>query len=96
MLSAYPSVEAVNGTSAVTAAATRFAFHESPVTIEVAELKRSLEGRRGGQGFEKLPAIKWMGRIKALGFAYVVASQKATVQGGSGVGDGGAKLTSRR
>ena len=77
---------------------TQFFHYESPISIEVAELKRHIEEQRGGRGLERLPAIKWMGRIKALGFAYIVASQEVTLEishGESG-GDEGAKFTSRR
>ena len=89
------SAGAANGTTAVTST-TQFSHYESPITIEVAELKRHVEEQKGGHGLERMLAIKWMGRIKALGFAYVLASQEATVESSSGGGDWGAKFTLRR
>jgi hybrid polyketide synthase/nonribosomal peptide synthetase ACE1 len=82
---------AANGTEVATT--TQFSHYESPITIEVDELKTYVEERRGREShLERLPILKWMGRIKALGFAYILASQEATV----GSSQGGAKLTSRR
>ena len=89
------SARAANGTTTVTSTA-QFSHYESPITIEVAELKRYIEEQKGGLGLERLPVIKWMGRIKALGFAYVLASHEATVGSNSGGDDWGAKFTSRR
>ena len=89
------SAGAANGTTAITST-TQFSHYESPITIEVAELKRYVEEQKGGHGLERLPAIKWMGQIKALGFAYIVASQEATIQNSHAGGDSGAKFTSRR
>lgn len=89
------SAGAANGTTTITSTA-QFSHYESPITIEVAELKRYIEEQKGGLGLERLPVIKWMGRIKALGFAYVLASHEATVGSSSGGDDWGAKFTSRR
>lgn len=74
-------------------ATTKFSHYESPITIQVDELKDYVEERRGREsGLERLPILKWMGRIKAHGFRYILASQDATV----GSNQRGAKLTSRR
>lgn len=89
------SAGAANGTTAVSST-TQFSHYESPITIEVAELKRHVQEQRKGHGIERLPAIKWMGRIKALGFAYILASQEITIEGSYGGDDSVAKLTSRR
>lgn len=89
------SAGAANGTTAITSP-TQFSHYESPITIGVVELKRYIEEQRGGHGLEQMPAIKWMGRIKALGFAYVLASQEATVGSSYGGDDSGVKFTSRR
>lgn len=84
---------ATEATSDVSAATTQFFHHESPVTLVMNELRTYLEDQRGPDGhLERLSLLKWMGRIKAHGFAYILASQEATVQGSQG----GAKLISRR
>lgn len=94
ILSQHP-VGAASDPTPVTSVA-KFSHYESPITIEVAELKRYVEEQRGGLGLERLPALKWIGRIKALGFGYIVASQEATVESKHGRGDPRAKFTSRR
>ena len=74
---------------------TQFSHYESPITIQVDELKAYVEERRGRESrLERLPILKWMGRIKAHGFRYILASQEATVR--SSQEEGGVKLTSRR
>ena len=80
--------------SAKVQSATSQIFHyESPVTIQVDELNSYIEERRGGKpNLERLQILKWMGRIKAYGFRYILASQEATVKNSQS----GAKLTSRR
>ncbi|KAL8790212.1 MAG: hypothetical protein Q9213_000743 [Squamulea squamosa] len=73
------------------AANTKFSHFESPITINVADMGKQIEEQRGGRGLEKMPGLKWIGRIKALGFEYFLTSQEATV-----AGEGGAKFESRR
>ena len=81
---------------------TRVLQYESPVSVSVEELRGYLEERRGGDSGEegtaverkRLPLLKWMGRIKAVGFGYVLAAQDATLGVDGGVGGG--KLRSRR
>lgn len=74
---------------------TRFAHYESPVAIHTGELEAYIEEQRGDrEGLEPMPILKWFGRVKALGFDYLIASQEATV-GGSG-GEDGQGLESRR
>ncbi|KAI1163294.1 hypothetical protein F5B18DRAFT_324601 [Nemania serpens] len=69
----------------------RFLHCESAVTVEVDEIgtyvKLALEG---GQKYETLPLLKFFGRIKSLGFGFILASQDATVGNGTG------KLKSQR
>ncbi|KAL8654407.1 MAG: hypothetical protein Q9226_003450 [Calogaya cf. arnoldii] len=74
-----------------TADETRFAHYESSVMIDVKDMGRRIEEERGGRGMEKMAGLKWIGRIKALGFEYFLTSQEATV-----AGEGGAKFESRR
>ncbi|KAB8336832.1 hypothetical protein FH972_021140 [Carpinus fangiana] len=62
-------------------------------STEVNELMAYAEAKRGQESnLERLPLLKWMGRIKAQGFGYILASQEATL----GNPEGGPKLTSRR
>lgn len=75
------------------AEATRFVHYESPITIRMEELDEYVEERRGRENsLQRMPILKWMGRIKALGFSYILASQEATIQNAQG----GAKLMNRR
>lgn len=87
---------ATRAENGIAATATHFCHYESTITIQVAELKTHLDEKRGARGLERLPALKWIGRAKALGFAYVLASQEATVESRRGEGEGLAKLTTRR
>ena len=80
---------------AAAAAATQFLHYESPIVINVAELRTYVEQQRGDRGLERMPGLGWIGRIKALGFDYFLASQEATVESSAG-GEGGAKFESRR
>lgn len=72
-------------------AATQFVHYESPIVINVDEMRTHLEAERGERGLERMAGLKWIGRIKALGFEYLLTSQEATVEG-----DGGARFESRR
>jgi hybrid polyketide synthase / nonribosomal peptide synthetase ACE1 len=80
---------------AAAAAAPQFSHYESSIAINVAELRTYIEQQRGDRGLEQMPGLRWIGRIKALGFDYFLTSQEATVEG-SGGGEGGAKFESRR
>lgn len=87
--------ESVTRTTTATAAAdaAKFVHYESPVAIHTDELSAYIEQQRGGQtGLKPMPVLKWFGRIKALGFNYLLASQEATV----GDGEGNQALKSRR
>ena len=70
--------------------AAQFLHYESPITINVADLRTYLEEQRGDRGLERMPGLRWIGRIKALGWDYFLTSQEATV------GDEGARFESRR
>ena len=59
-----------------------FTHYESPVAIRTDELSALIEKKLGEERvkeLESIPVIKWFGRIKALGFAYLLAAQEATV-----------------
>ncbi|KAI0111114.1 lovastatin nonaketide synthase [Nemania sp. FL0031] len=70
---------------------TKFCHYESTITVKVDDIRAYVElAERGGQKYETLPLLKFMGQIKTLGFSYVLASQEATMRTSLG------KLTSRR
>ncbi|KAL8689778.1 MAG: hypothetical protein Q9224_004564 [Gallowayella concinna] len=75
--------------------ATRFLHYESPISIDVAKMGTYIEEQRGQQDLERMPGLRWFGRIKALGFDYLITSQDATVESSAGA-EGGAKFASRR
>jgi hybrid polyketide synthase/nonribosomal peptide synthetase ACE1 len=71
------------------AAKAQFTRYDSTVTVSVDDIETHLEELRGMRGFDPVPVLKWMGRIKAVGFSYVLASLEATLTNGNG----GEKLT---
>ena len=80
-------------TAATVATATQFSHYESPLSIHTDELSAYIKQQKGNwEDLERMPLLKWFGRIKALGFNYLLASQEATV-GGS---ESGQSLESRR
>ncbi|KAL7935507.1 hypothetical protein V8C35DRAFT_333983 [Trichoderma chlorosporum] len=62
----------------------RFSHFESPIAIDVAEMRTYLEKKRGDKGLEQMPGLRWIGRIKALGWEYFLTSQQATVGSSTG------------
>ncbi|KAL8820238.1 MAG: hypothetical protein Q9223_001502 [Gallowayella weberi] len=75
--------------------ATRFVHYESPISIEVGKMVAYIEERIGQRDLERMPGLRWFGRIKTLGFDYLITAQDATVESRTG-GEGGAKFASRR
>ncbi|KAI0487511.1 hypothetical protein F4859DRAFT_525620 [Xylaria cf. heliscus] len=75
---------------------TVFVHYESLITITMAELITHLKEQ--GDNYERVPIVRWIGRIKAQGFKYFLASHNATVgAGGGSAGDeGGVGLESWR
>ena len=73
----------------------RFVYHECRISLDVAEMWTYMEQQRGGRNHERMPGLQWVGRIKALGFEYLFASQEVSVQRNAG-GKGAAKMESRR
>jgi len=68
-----------------------FYHYASPLAVHTDELREFLEARvEGKEKMETVPVLKWFGRLKGLGFSYVLAAQDATV------GDGKEVLESRR
>ncbi|KAL8801632.1 MAG: hypothetical protein Q9182_004317 [Xanthomendoza sp. 2 TL-2023] len=74
--------------------ATRFLHHESPISLEVANVVAYIEEQRGQQDMELMLGVTWFRRIKNLGFGYLITSQDAFVES-SAEGEGGAKFASR-
>lgn len=58
-----------------------FRHHECPVRIEIADMQAFLEARRGDKGLPKMPLLKFVGRMKALGLQYFVTSQTLRMEG---------------
>ncbi|KAK4500047.1 hypothetical protein PRZ48_008233 [Zasmidium cellare] len=58
-----------------------FAHVESPISVEIAEMRDYLEEKRGTRGLERMPGLKWIGRIKAQGWPYLLTTQQAFVGG---------------
>lgn len=78
-------------------AGTRFVHHECHISIEVADMKTYIQSQRGQARLEGMAGIKWVGRIKALGFGYLFASQDISVQDQDSVGSSSkVRLQSRR
>lgn len=75
--------------------AARFAHHECRISLDVAEMRMYVEQQRGWQSHERMPGLRWVGRIKALGFEYLFASQETSVQR-TAEREGATKLESRR
>jgi hybrid polyketide synthase/nonribosomal peptide synthetase ACE1 len=76
-----------------TTTATRFSNYESSVALHTDDLSNYIKQQRGDQNdLKQMPVLQWFGRIKALGFNYLLTSQEATVGGR----EGGQGLQSRR
>ncbi|KAH7322436.1 putative hybrid NRPS/PKS enzyme [Stachybotrys elegans] len=71
-----------------------FIHHQSPIGVEVAALRAHLEKQRGDKGLDRLPGLRWIGRIKALGFDFFLTTQDVTIGGGNG--EDGSAHRSRR
>ena len=67
------------------ASAARFEHYESAIEFHTDELKGYVERERGGkEGLKEMAFLKWLGRCKAVGFDYLIASQQASVTGADG------------
>lgn len=75
---------------------TQFTHYEGRVTVTEAELTAYTEQQRGDrEGLERVPLLKWIGRIKKAGFGFFLASHEATLER-SVDGQRGTKLELRR
>jgi hybrid polyketide synthase/nonribosomal peptide synthetase ACE1 len=61
------------------AGATRFSHYESHIAVDVGALRDYLEKHNGGLGLKRMAGLRWIGRIKTLGFGYFLTSQDVTV-----------------
>ena len=64
--------------------ATSFLHYECNVRIDVMEMKERLEEQRGHVGYKTVPALKFVGQMKAHGLQYFVTSQTLKMESGSG------------
>lgn len=81
---------------AVAAATCTFVYYESPISVDADEVRVALEGRKRGidEGrLERMPVLKWFGRIKAFGFGYLLTGHDTAVDAG---GNGRGVLVVRR
>ncbi|KAI1669902.1 Acyl transferase domain containing protein [Pyrenophora tritici-repentis] len=83
------SIAASTSRATETPANATFLHYECPITISVEDLDERAELFKAGKPQEEatissMPLLKWMGKIKALGFSYILASQDATVRRGTG------------
>ena len=58
----------------------RFSHHVCDYSIDVGEMREYMEERVGKAGYERIPGLKWTGKIKPEGFGYFFASQDVTVE----------------
>jgi hybrid polyketide synthase/nonribosomal peptide synthetase ACE1 len=62
---------------------TRFLHYQSELSFHTDELSDYIERKRGDRAnLETVPFLSWLGRCKAIGFNYLIASQQATVTDG--------------
>ena len=61
----------------------RFVHHECRIRMDVGEMQQYCEERIGKMGYQRIPGLQWVGRIKPLGFGYFFASQDVTVESSS-------------
>ncbi|KAK7981308.1 hypothetical protein PG988_003546 [Apiospora saccharicola] len=70
-----------------TAATAKFYHVQSTVAVHVAELREYITKERGQAQLETMPGLRWIGRIKQLGFGYFLTTQEAAVGGGGAQGE---------
>lgn len=63
--------------------APKFYHVQSTVAVHVAELREYITKERGQAQLETMQGLRWIGRIKQLGFGYFLTTQEAAVGGGA-------------
>lgn len=84
---------AVSPTTFGTLGDVRFTHHKSEIKISVKEVFAFVAAHKGREAMATLPSLKWIGRIKKMGFGYLFASHDVVFHG---KGEGSASLVSRR
>ncbi|KAL8974635.1 MAG: hypothetical protein Q9197_001123 [Variospora fuerteventurae] len=88
---------AVLSTRQETDSSIAFTHYTSPVCINFAEMCAFIERERGGRkGLENMPGLKWIGKIKGMGWGWFLTSQQAVVGAESEGKDKGKGMESRR
>ncbi|KAM3068355.1 hypothetical protein ACMFMG_009492 [Clarireedia jacksonii] len=67
-----------------------FVHHECRIKMGVGEMREFMEEHAGSAGYDRIPGLKWVGKIKPLGFKYFFAAQDVVVENNT------EKLESRR
>ncbi|KAF7714216.1 Hybrid PKS-NRPS synthetase [Penicillium ucsense] len=88
------SVVAGDTVASTSTRTTHFVHYESSFTFTVDELAAYIEKHRGDRGLERVPILKWIGKIKSLGFEYFLTNQDAIVERSDR--SAGARFESRR
>lgn len=57
----------------------RFVHHVCEIGVDIGVVEKHLKRERDGKGLGSMPGVRWTGRIKALGFGYMFASQDLKV-----------------
>lgn len=65
--------------------------YQCDITLTGDEIITHVCRQSGNEKLEKIPLLKWFGRIKKLGFDYFIASHEATVGGNAGEGGLGSR-----
>ncbi|PQE13487.1 hypothetical protein CJF32_00005378 [Rutstroemia sp. NJR-2017a WRK4] len=57
-----------------------FVHHGCGIKMDVGEMREFMEDHVGAAGYERMSGLKWVGRIKPLGFKYFFAAQDVVVE----------------
>ena len=85
--------DCITTTTTATTAATQFTHYASPLAVHTDEMEKYIQEQRGDrEDLEYMPLLQWFGRLKALGFNYLLTGQEMTV----GASEGGQGFESSR
>ena len=66
-------------------ATTQFTHYPSPLAVHTDEMEKYIQEQRGDlEDLEYMPLLQWFGRLKALGFNYLLTGQEMTVGASEG------------